>query len=181
MASLSIKPAATSDDLFLKDGDGNTVLSVNGGGVNIKNQAGNVATFGYLVQGMDLNDTPLKRAKVEDYSETCYDIGTRTAAFDISMENGNVQKFTNNFSAGGLVGITNALSGAATSLTLIITNGGAQPLTFRSGSHSGSGNYVRWAGGTPPTLTTSGIDIITLMTYDGGTYWNGFVGGLAFA
>ena len=41
---------------------------------------------------------------------------------------------------------------------------------------------IKWPGGTAPTLTTQAnkIDVITIMTYDGGTSWLGFVGGQNF-
>jgi len=38
---------------------------------------------------------------------------------------------------------------------------------------------VDWPAATAPTLTTSGIDILTFMTVDGGTIWYGFAAGLA--
>ncbi len=34
---------------------------------------------------------------------------------------------------------------------------------------------VDWAGGTAPTLTTSGTDILVFSTIDGGTIWHGMV------
>ena len=34
---------------------------------------------------------------------------------------------------------------------------------------------VKWAGGTTPTLTTSGRDSLGFFTHDGGTTWSGFV------
>jgi hypothetical protein len=32
---------------------------------------------------------------------------------------------------------------------------------------------VKWPGGTAPTLTSSGVDMLTFTTYDGGTTWFG--------
>ena len=34
---------------------------------------------------------------------------------------------------------------------------------------------VDWAGGTAPTLTASGLDILVFVTTDGGTIWHGMV------
>ena len=62
-----------------------------------------------------------------------------------------------------------AASGKATSLTLILTNGGSQTVTWPTS--------VDWAGGTAPTLTAAGIDILTFVTIDGGTIWYGFLAG----
>jgi hypothetical protein len=54
-------------------------------------------------------------------------------------------------------------------------------ITFKAGAHGGGGNSAKYAGGTAPTLTTSGIDILTLTTFDGGTTYFGFAAGLAMA
>ena len=40
---------------------------------------------------------------------------------------------------------------------------------------------VQWTGGSAPTLSTSGTDILSFTTLDGGTTWYGFVGGIGFA
>lgn len=45
--------------------------------------------------------------------------------------------------------------------TLVLTNGGAYPITWPSS--------FKWAGGTPPSLMESGIDVITFFTINGGT------------
>lgn len=41
---------------------------------------------------------------------------------------------------------------------------------------------VKWPGGSAPTLTVGAgkIDVVTLMTYDGGASWLGFLGGQGF-
>jgi hypothetical protein len=64
-------------------------------------------------------------------------------------------------------------TGNVGSLILDLTNGGAFAVTWWSG--------VKWAGGTAPTLTTSGRDVLGFFTHDGGTTWNGVVLGLAMA
>ena len=46
---------------------------------------------------------------------------------------------------------------------LEITNGGSQTINWPAS--------VNWPGGTPPTLTTAGVDLISLVTRDGGTTW----------
>ena len=51
--------------------------------------------------------------------------------------------------------------------TLFLTNGGSQTVNWPS--------TVDWAGGTAPTLTTSGLDILVFITTDGGTIWHGMV------
>ena len=49
--------------------------------------------------------------------------------------------------------------------TLVLTNGGSQTVNFPAS--------VDWAGGTAPTLTTAGTDILVFATLDGGTIWHG--------
>lgn len=50
---------------------------------------------------------------------------------------------------------------------LIITNGGAATVTWPTS--------VKWASGTAPTLTASGVDVLTFLTPDGGVTWYGTV------
>jgi hypothetical protein len=57
-------------------------------------------------------------------------------------------------------------SGTVVSFILDVTNAGSN-ITWWSG--------VKWAGGTAPTLTTSGRDALGFFTYDGGTIWTGLV------
>lgn len=56
-------------------------------------------------------------------------------------------------------------SGTVCSFILEITNGGAYTITWWSG--------IDWASGIPPTLTAAGRDMLSFITYDGGTTWNG--------
>ena len=120
------------------------------------------------------------RPQMKDYAETVNAIGSITAGTDADLEDGNVQSVTmtaNTFN----FGITNALASHSNSLTLIITNGGLATVTWLSGAHGGGGNAVQWAGGTAPTLTSSGTDILTFTTFNGGTNWYGFAAAIALA
>ena len=49
--------------------------------------------------------------------------------------------------------------------SLVLTNGGSQTVNWPAS--------VDFAGGTAPTLTTSGVDILVFATIDGGTIWHG--------
>ena len=60
---------------------------------------------------------------------------------------------------------TNVPSSRAFSLLLELTNGGTGTQTWPAA--------VKWPGGTAPTLTTSGVDILGFITDDGGTNWRG--------
>ena len=113
------------------------------------------------------------RAQMKDYSETVNAIGSVSAGTNADLEDGNVQSAT--FTANTFnFGITNALASHSNSLTLIITNGGLATPSWVSGAHDGGGNPIQWAGGTAPTLTNSGIDILVFTTMNGGTNWYGF-------
>tara|TARA_Y100000114_G_scaffold30609_1_gene26204 strand:- start:329 stop:1723 length:1395 start_codon:yes stop_codon:yes gene_type:complete len=129
---------------------------------------------------IDFSDDVVKQAQLKDYAETVHANGTKTSAFNLDLTNGNVHSFT--IGSGTFnVGITNSLSGQSNSITCIITNGGAGTITFKAGAHDGGGNSVKFAGGSAPTLTSSGTDILTFITFDGGTNYFGFAAGLAMA
>lgn len=55
-------------------------------------------------------------------------------------------------------------------VTIEITNGGA------SATDPAWPAAVNWPGGSPPALTVTGVDVITMYTRDGGTTWNAAVG-----
>ena len=120
------------------------------------------------------------RPKMKDYSEAVNAIGSKSAAFDIDLEDGNVQSVT--ISSGTFnIGLTNGLASNSNSMTIIGTNLGAGTPSFVSGANGGGGNAVKWPGGTGPTLTASGTDILTFTTFDGGTQWYGFAAGIAMS
>lgn len=60
----------------------------------------------------------------------------------------------------------------ATAYTLIITSSGAYDINW--------GTAVLWPDGSPPILTPNGKDVISLLTTDGGTSFNGFAAGQNF-
>ena len=102
---------------------------------------------------------------MKDYSESTQAM----VAHDVDLTLGNVQTYT--LSGNQTLTFSNApASGKAGSFTLIVTNGASATLTWPTS--------VDWAGGTAPTLTASGKDILTFTTIDGGTIWYGFAAGL---
>ena len=125
-------------------------------------------------------DEVISRPRFTDYAETVAAAGTKTAAFNLDLESGNVQSLT--MSGGGTfnIGITNALSSHSNSLTIIGTNLGSCTATFYAGAHDGGGNKVYWSDGDDTSnnlMTSSGTDIVTFTTFDGGTKFYGFVAG----
>jgi hypothetical protein len=91
----------------------------------------------------------------------------------INLNNGSVFKVANNANITTFT-ISNAVASQATTFTLSLTANGTG-FTQASGS-------VKWAGGTPPTLTTTNgkKDILKFFTDDGGTTWYGSVVGQNF-
>ena len=95
-------------------------------------------------------------------------------------DSGNVQTLT--MSGGGTfnIGITNALSSHSNSVTILGTNLGSCTASFKAGAHGGGGNAVYWADGNDTSnnlMTSSGTDVVTFTTFDGGTNFYGFVAG----
>jgi hypothetical protein len=106
-------------------------------------------------------------AELKNYSETTNVIGSiggGTQDLDLSL--GNVFSATVNTSATTFTFSNPPASGTAGSFTLILTNGGSQTVTWPASA--------KWGGGTSPTLTAAGVDVLAFITVDGGTNWYGF-------
>ena len=87
-------------------------------------------------------------------------------ASDINLSLANY--FTRTISGATTLTVSNVpAAGTAASFILDLTNGGSATITWWSG--------VKWAGGTAPTLTSSGRDVLGFFTHDGGTTWTGLV------
>jgi len=115
---------------------------------------------------------------MKDYAETVYAGGNSGTSQTLALTNGNVQTWTMNGNCTFTMPSGSTLQ-AGSSFTLILTQGG-------TGSRTGTFTGVKWAGGTAPTLTTtatSGIDILTFTTFNGGAapVWHGFLAGAAMA
>jgi len=107
---------------------------------------------------------------IESYGEEVNVIGaTGGGTQDINLASGNVVTATVDTSANTFTFSNPPTSGKCGSFTLILTNGGSQTVNWPAA--------VDWAGGTAPTLTTSGIDVLTFTTVDAGTIWYGFLAG----
>ena len=84
-------------------------------------------------------------------------------ANDINLASGNL--FTKTISGATTLTVSNVpTTGNVGYMILELTNAGSAAITWFSG--------VKWAGGTAPTLTASGKDIISMYTHDGGAVWN---------
>ena len=117
---------------------------------------------------INMADQIVQRPVLKDYAET----KVAMAAHAVDLELGNV--FTYTLSGGQTLTFTNpAASGSACSFTLIITNGGSATLTWPTS--------IDWAAATAPTLTASGVDVLTFTSIDGGTIWYGIAAGIGMA
>jgi hypothetical protein len=119
-----------------------------------------------ITMGDNLIETP----EFIDYAESVNVVGGTgggTQDFDIAL--GNVHTATVDTSENTFTFSNPSATGKSCSFTLILTNGGSQTVNWPAA--------VDWAGGTAPTLTTAGIDILTFMTIDAGTIWYGFLAG----
>ena len=99
------------------------------------------------------------------------DKGAVSASIAFDFENGSVQKATvegtgtNSYSFSNVPTPTGSKSGR---MTILLTNGATGSSTSWHGS-------VKWAGGTAPSLSDSGLDILSFITTEGSIY--GFVTG----
>ena len=136
----------------------NTDLSISGAGT------GDIA-IGSAIAGAD---NQLGRVNLIDYGEVTNAIGsTGGGTQDIDVALGNNVVATVDTSANTFTFSNPTACDELCGFTLFLTNGGSQTVNW-----PGS---VDWAGGTAPTLTTAGLDILVFITTDGGTIWHGMV------
>ena len=127
---------------------------------------------GTLTMADNILTTPI----IKDYSETVYAGGNTSTAVTLAETNGNVQTWTMTGNCTFTMPSGAGLQ-AGSSLTLILTQDG-------TGSRTGTFTAVKWKDATAPVLTTTattGIDIITFYTFNGGAspVWYGFLAGSA--
>ena len=128
-------------------------------------------TFTVDADVLQMGDNIVQRPVMKDYGETVNAIGAiGGGAQDIDLTLGNVVTGTVDTSTTTFTFSNPPTTGTAGSFTLILTNGGSQTVNWPGA--------VDWAGSTAPTLTTSGVDVITFTTIDAGTIWYGFAAGL---
>jgi len=137
---------------------------------------------GYITAGansftgsQNLQDNELIRAKIRDYSETVSSPTISAGTLTLNLETSNIFTVSLNAAITSITISNPPASGSGGSFTLIFTaDGTARAVTWPSA--------IKWAGGTAPTLTsTSGkVDSFAFLTSDGGTNWQGYVGGQNF-
>ena len=179
---ITIGDATAEDTYIIFDGnaqdfrigldDGTDTLEIGGGAAHgtaagISMDVNGDMTLG---GGIACADEEISRPKFKDYAETINalgDLGGGTDAIDFTA--GNVVSATVSTSTQTFTFTNPPADGVSGSFTLFLTNGGSQTVNW-----PGS---VDWAGGSAPSLTSSGVDVLTFTTLDAGTIWYGFAAG----
>ena len=116
-------------------------------------------------------DEQIRRPEFIDYAEAINAIGaTGGGTQDIDLQLGNVVSATVDTNTNTFTFSDPSADGKACSFTLFLTNGGSRDMNWPG--------TVDWAGGSAPSLTSSGVDVLTFTTLDAGTIWYGFAAGL---
>ena len=135
------------------------------------NNPGHNHTLWKAATAIDANDNTLSQVVLKDYGEILNAIGSiGGGAQTIDLTLGNVVSGTVD-TAGTTFTFSNpTATGKACSFTLILTNGGSQTVNWPAS--------VKWSGGSAPSLTASGVDILVFVTLNAGTAWYGMVAGI---
>ena len=152
--------------------DGTDKLEIGAGTAHGTTTAIAIDSAADMVLGGYINfqDEQAIRPEIKDYAETVNAIGgTGGGTQDIDVTAGNVVTATVDTSTNTFTFSNPSATGKACSFTLILTNGGSQTVNWPSS--------VDWADGSAPSLTSSGVDILTFTTVDAGTIWYGFAAG----
>ena len=145
-------------------------------GYSTSNPSGYITASANTFTGaQNLQDNELIRAKIRDYSETVSSPTISAGTLVLNLETSNIFTVSLNAAITTLTISNPPASGSGGSFTLIFTADG----TPRSVTWPAS---IKWAGGTAPTITsTSGkVDSFAFFTSDGGTNWQGYIGGQNF-
>jgi hypothetical protein len=91
-------------------------------------------------------------------------LGSVSGATTINLLNGNF--FSATIAGATTWTFSNPLASPnACGFVIELTNAGASAITWPAA--------VKWPGGTGPTLTAAGVDVLVFITDDGGTNWRG--------
>jgi hypothetical protein len=153
--------------------DGNDTLEIGAGtthgtttAISIDSSA-DITVGGYIACA----DEQIRRPEFIDYAEAINALGdTGGGTDDIDLVLGNVVSATVSTGTQTFTFSNPSATGKACSFTLFLTNGGSQTVNWPAS--------VDWAGGSAPSLTSSGVDVLTFTTLDEGTIWYGFAAGL---
>jgi len=153
--------------------DGNDTLEIGAGTAHGTTTAISIDSAADMTIGgyIACADEQIRRPEFIDYAEAINAIGgTGGGTQDIDLQLGNVVSATVDTNANTFTFSDPSATGKACSFTLFLTNGGSQDVNWPG--------TVDWAGGSAPSLTSSGVDVLTFTTLDAGTIWYGFAAGL---
>ena len=152
---------------IILDADGDTSITADTDD-QIDFRAGGGDVISITPTGISGNDKIISRVNLLDIgivTNAIGAIGGGAQAIDLSLGNSvsaTVDTGTTTFT------FTNPTAADECNIwSLILTNGGSQTVNYPSS--------VDWEGGTVPTLTASGVDILVFLTIDAGTTWHGQV------
>jgi hypothetical protein len=123
----------------------------------------NVANASLTNVSVDFVGNLATQPKLKYYSVEGSALGVTSGSVTINLDTANFYSATTNANATWTfanASPANTLSG----VVLALSNGGAYDQTWTN---------VDWAGGTAPTLTADGLDILVFVSYDAGTTWHG--------
>jgi len=123
----------------------------------------------------NLQDNELIRAKIRDYSETVSSPTISSGTLTLNLETSNIFTVSLNAAITTLTISNPPANGSGGSFTLIfIADGTARAVTWPAS--------IKWMGGFAPSITSTNgkEDSFSFFTRDGGTYWQGYVGGQNF-
>ena len=158
--------AATTDGVLTLRGNGTGTVAISDNtAITGTFTASGIQTLAAAIAGAD---NQVGRVNLIDYGEVTNAIGsTGGGTQDIDLTLGNNVVATVDTSANTFTFSNPRASDELCGFTLFLTNGGSQTENWPAS--------VDWAGGTAPTRTTSGLDILVFTTTDGGTIWHGMV------
>jgi hypothetical protein len=157
-----IRIEALETDITEIDSKQNTLVS----GTNIKTVGGVSLLGSGNISTTDATKLPLTGGTMTGAITSLRETKVAMAANAIDLSLGNF--FTKTISGATTLTRSNVpATGQAITFILELTNGGSGTVTWFSG--------VKWAGGTAPTLTSSGVDILGFYSHDGGTTWRGLL------
>lgn len=163
MALSKIKTNSIDDSAIDLTSKVTGTLPLANGGIGSTSLSG--ANIAALNATANFADNVIQRATLKDTSETVValgDLGGGTDNLDLSA--GNVFTATVSTGTQTFTFSNPSASGTCYSFMLILTNGGSQTVNFP--------NTVDFAGGSAPSLTSSGTDILMFTTVDGGTIFH---------
>lgn len=127
-------------------------------------------SVGFYTGTQNHQDTIVQRPAFQDYALVVVAKGSVSATTSLDLTEGNYFEAraagsTTFVFANPPVSVSGATGRAAGGFLLELQNGGAATVTWPAA--------VKWPGGTAPTLTAAGFDMLVFITDDGGTTWRG--------